>query len=182
MGEGKRRGEGTHQRQRHEPVTTITAKQLVDDGAVGPDPGDPREPRQALEEDAGEPVPHKRAHKDIEEPLVPADGPAVGPRRVRGRVVVEGVKEGAVDEVGGPDHGRRPDQEAARQPGQPVPGAERRDAKHHLPQPAKALLVPDLLGDNHVRGIESAAAVRSLRESAHASSTSPLTQRYAHST
>ncbi len=150
--------------QGEEAVAAVAAKQLVDDDVVGPDPGDPAEPRQALEEIAGEPVPQEGAGEDHHEPLVAADAPAVGARGVGGRMVVEGVKEGAVDEVGRPDHGGRPDEESPGQSGQPVARAERRDAKHDLPQPPKVLLVPHALGNHNVGGIQGAAAIRSLEE------------------
>lgn len=77
-------------------------------------------------------------------------------------MVVERVKQGAIDQVGGPDHGGWPDQEATGQTSQSVASAECSDAKQDLESPAKLLAVEDLLGKKHISCIKNAATIRSL--------------------
>ncbi|KAH6607395.1 hypothetical protein Trco_003708 [Trichoderma cornu-damae] len=133
----------------HEAVPVGGAEDLVDDDVGRGDPADPGKGGQALEDPAGEPVPDEGAEADDEEELVAADGPAA-------------VEEGDVDQVGGPDHGGGPNQEAAGQAGQAVPGAQGGDAEEKLEGPAEVLLVEELLGQQDVGGIEHATTIGSL--------------------
>lgn len=77
---------------------------------------------------------------------------------------MQSVEQGAIDEIGGPDHGGGPDQEAAGETGEPVAGAQRGDAEEDLEGRPKVLAVKDLLRNQDVRGVDDAAAVGSLEQ------------------
>lgn len=118
---------------------------FVDYDTIRRNPHNPGKRRQALEDPSGEPVPDKGAKSNDEEQLVAADGPTVGLCRVRWRVIVQAVEESDVDQISRPDHGGRPNQEAASQASQPVSSTQRGDAEKKLESPAEVLLVPETL-------------------------------------
>lgn len=106
----------------HEPISVSWTKYLLDNDTVRRNPANPSKRREALEDPAGEPEPDKGTGAHNEKQLVAANGPTVGLCRVRWRVIVQAVEEGDVDQVGRPDHGGRPDQEATSQASQAVSG------------------------------------------------------------
>lgn len=121
------------------------AENLVDNDIVWRNPANPGKRRQALEDPSGEPVPDKGTKANNEEQLIAADGPTVGLCRVRWRVIVQAVEESDVDQIGGPNHGGRPDQEATSQTSQAVSSTQRGDAEEKLESPAEILLVKETL-------------------------------------
>lgn len=143
----------------HEAIPVHPAKELVDDGAVGPNPAEKAKVREAFENPTREPVPDKCGEADDTEEPVAADGPAVGSRGVGWRVVVQAVEHGAVDEVGRPDHGSWPDQEATGETGKAISGAERSDAKEELESPAKGLVVEEALGQENISSIQRTTTI-----------------------
>ncbi len=80
-------------------------------------------------------------------------------------MVVERVEQGAVDQIRGPDHSCRPNQEAPGQAGQAIASAERGDAEEKLERDAEVLTVKDLLRDKNIRRIQNSAAIRRLSDS-----------------
>lgn len=146
----------------HEAISVSWTKDLLDNDTVGRNPANPSKRRQALEDPAGEPEPDKGTEAYNEEQLVAADFPAVGLCRVRRRVIVQAVEEGDVDQVGGPDHGGGPDQEATSQASQAVSSTKRGDAKQKLECPAEILLVPQTLSQENIGGIQYTTTVGSL--------------------
>lgn len=72
---------------------------------------------------------------------------------------MQAVKHGAVDEIGGPNHGSGPHQEAAGEACHAVTGAERGNAKEKLKRPAKGLLVEQALRQEDIGGIQSTATI-----------------------
>lgn len=146
----------------HKAISVRWAKDLLDNDAVRRNPTNPGKRRQALEDPTGEPVPDKGTKAYNEEQLVAADGPTVGLCRVGWRVIVQAVEEGDVDQVGGPDHGGRPDQEATSQAGQAISSTQRGDAKQKLECPAEILLVPQTLSQEDIGGIQYTTTIGSL--------------------
>jgi hypothetical protein len=84
-------------------------------------------------------------------------------------MIVQCVEKGAVDQVGRPDHGCRPDQKTSRKTGESVPSAECRDAQQHLPAPAKVLTVESLLSYYNISCVQGTAAIGRLPESVSSS-------------
>jgi hypothetical protein len=83
---------------------------LVDDDVVRDDPTDPVEDGKSGEEVVGEEIPAEGAEEGIGEEAFTRDTTAITNTGVLLRV--KGVEEGAGDEIGGPDHGRRLNEEA----------------------------------------------------------------------
>lgn len=75
---------------------------------------------------------------------------------------MQAVEESDVDQVGGPDHGGGPDQEATSQASQAVSGTQRGDAKKKLECPAEILLVEETLSQEDVGGIQYTTTIGSL--------------------
>lgn len=86
-------------------------EELVDDDIVGGDPADPVEIREGAEDVAREEVPAEGTEEAVEEEAFTRDTTARTDTGVLLRV--QRVEQGAGDEVGGPDHGRGLDEEAA---------------------------------------------------------------------
>lgn len=108
-------------------------------------PADPGKVREALEDPAREPIPDEAGTSKNEKPPIPSHSPTVGFGRVRRGVIVKCVEQGAVDEISGPNHGGRPDEETTCQTSETITGAESRDSEQELESPSKVLLVELLL-------------------------------------
>lgn len=76
---------------------------------------------------------------------------------------MQAVEEGDVDQVGGPNHGGRPNQEATGQASEAVSSTQGSDAEKKLKRPAEILLIKEALGKQDVGRIEHTTAVGSLR-------------------
>jgi hypothetical protein len=87
------------------------AEHLVDLDIVGGDPADPREVGEGGEDVAGEEVPGGRSGKRVNEETLTAHTLTITGTGVL--LGVEGIEEGAVHEIGGPNHGRGRNKEAA---------------------------------------------------------------------
>ena len=142
--------DGPVKRDRHQTVAGVSSKDLVDKHVVWRKPADPSEIRKSAEDPTREPIPDEACRADNQEELVPADAPSVGLRRIRAGVVMKRVEQGAIHEISGPDHGRRPDEETPGQTSQTVTGAESCDTEEQLESPAEVLAVKELLSDQNV--------------------------------
>lgn len=128
----------------------VVPKNLVHDHVAGHNPADPVEIRQALGDEAGEPVPDEAPEEDVEEVPVSSDAPSIGLAGVRWGVVVECVHQSRVGQRLGPDHGRRPDQEPSNDAGHAKSNTLGGQHEEHLESPAKVLFIIDLLGKENV--------------------------------
>lgn len=84
-------------------------EQLVDDDVVRCDPADPVERGKRGEEVTRDPVPAERADQSVREEALSGETSTRSYARIL--LGVQGVEQGASDQVGRPDHGRRVDQE-----------------------------------------------------------------------
>ncbi len=98
-----------------------------------------------------EPLPAEGGKSHDEEELVTADRPAVGLRRISGRVAVQGVHDRASDQSRGPDHGSRPNQEATHHTRHAEAQGLGGQGEEDLEAPAPGLAVEDLLGHQGCR-------------------------------
>lgn len=135
-------------------------EQLVDDDVVGCDPGGESKVRKRLEDPAREEVPAEGAAENDQEVPVTTDAPSVRLARVGRGVVVEGVEERGVDQVGGPDHGCGPYQELAEQASETVAEHLRGKGEEKLEPPAKVVAVETLHGNDGVGRIRCAPSPR----------------------
>lgn len=76
---------------------------------------------------------------------------------------MQAVEEGDVDQIGGPNHGGRPNQEATGQASEAVSSTQGSDAEKKLKRPTEILLIKETLGKQDIGRIEHTAAVGSLR-------------------
>jgi hypothetical protein len=123
----------------------VVSKNLVDNDAVGCDPAGNRKVRQALENPAWKPVINEGATANDEEKLIASNGPTVSLGWVRSGMIMQGIEKRAVDQVGGPNHGCRPDKEATGKSSHSIASAECCNAKEKLKPKTKFLLVEDFL-------------------------------------
>lgn len=97
----------------HQSKAGGVSEDLVYDHVVGCNPRDPVEVSETLRNPPREPVPDETASKDVEEPPVSTDLPAVRLRWVRCFMIMQGVHQSCVGQSLGPDHSSGPDQETS---------------------------------------------------------------------
>lgn len=136
-----------------ETKTSDTAKNLVDNWVLWSNPAGEGEVGQELSDPSWEEIPDERSGKDVQEPPVASNGPAVGLRWVRWRVVMESVEQGCVDQVRWPDHGRWPDQETTDETCHTETYHLGGDDKQHLETPTEMLTIEFLLCQENISGI-----------------------------
>lgn len=135
--------------------TSPSTKQLIDDRAVGSDPGHPGEHTQEGSDEAGEPVPDERTNHGIQEKTVLSDSPTTGLGGVGTTMIVEGSEQTGVDQIGGPDHSSRGDEETMEETSDTKPEHLGGDTHQNLETPTEVLTVKGTLSEQDISSVGS---------------------------
>lgn len=138
---------------RNQRKTSPSTEQLVDNGAVGSDPGNPGEGTQEGSDEAGEPVPDERGNHGVQEKTVLSNHPSTGLAGVRTAMIMQGSEQTGVDQSRGPDHSSGGDEETVEETSDTETQHLSGDTHQDLKGPTKVLTVKGTLSQQHISSV-----------------------------